>query len=219
MALLERAPLLEELASLLQASRRHGLLALVAGEAGVGKSVLVQHFSQTIVRSTTVLVGMCDPLSTPKPLGPLLDIAAAVGDELKRLVETDDRDTVFRGFLTALQRAIKPTVVVFEDIHWADEATLDLLRFLGRRITTTRTLLIATYRDDEVGPRHPLRVVLGDLATSGAVRRLTLFPYPKLPFAHSLREQPSIPQNCTGKRMAIHFSSPRYWPLVLKAFR
>ncbi|GGK22347.1 hypothetical protein GCM10008955_14820 [Deinococcus malanensis] len=65
-------------------------------------------------------------------------------------------------------------VVVFEDVHWADEATLDLLRFLGRRMDNAHALLIASFRDEEVGPRHPLRVVIGDLATSPATRRLML---------------------------------------------
>ena len=55
-------------------------------------------------------------------------------------------------------------VAVFEDVHWADEATLDLLGFLARRLTRCPTLLVLTYRDDELGPRHPLRLILGDLA-------------------------------------------------------
>jgi predicted ATPase/DNA-binding CsgD family transcriptional regulator len=177
MELLERTPQLTELAGHLEeASRRHGLLVLLGGEAGVGKSVFVQHFAQAAKETARVLIGMCDPLSTPRPLGPLLDIAAVMGTELERLIESDSREQVFRSFLATLQRAPRPTVAVFEDVHWADEATLDLLRFLGRRLHTTRTLLVATYRDDEVGPKHPLKKVIGDLATSGAVRRLTLSP-------------------------------------------
>ncbi|HLJ68067.1 MAG TPA: LuxR C-terminal-related transcriptional regulator, partial [Chloroflexota bacterium] len=68
----------------------------------------------------------------------------------------------------------RPTIVVFEDVHWADEATLDFLRFAGHRIGETTTLLVATYRDDEVGAIHPLRVLLGDLATCPDVRRLAV---------------------------------------------
>ena len=177
MDLLERAPLLEELSGFRQeASRHHGLLTLVAGEAGVGKSVFVRCFCQSVESSARVFIGMCDPLSTPKPLEPLLDIAAVMGGKLERLMETENRDAIFRGFLAALQHTKEPAVVVFEDVHWADEATLDLLRFLGRRLHTTHTLLVATYRDDEVGPKHPLRVVLGDLATSRIMRRLSLSP-------------------------------------------
>src|SRR3990170_7252552 len=79
---------------------------------------------------------------------------------------------IFGAFLGAVA---KPTLVVLEDLHWADEATLDFLRYVGRRIDRTHTLLIGSFRNDEVGPAHPLRVVLGDLATCGA-RRLMLQP-------------------------------------------
>src|SRR5436190_1402737 len=61
-------------------------------------------------------------------------------------------------------RAGRPIVFVVEDVHWADEATLDLLTFLGRRISDLAALLVITFRDDEIGPLHPLRVRLGDLA-------------------------------------------------------
>ena len=69
-----------------------------------------------------------------------------------------------------------PAVVVFEDVHWADEATLDLLRFLGRRIDRTSALLVCTYRDDELAANHPLAVMLGDLATCPAVHRCRVEP-------------------------------------------
>jgi len=64
-----------------------------------------------------------------------------------------------------LERGTTP-VLVIEDVHWADEATLDVLRLLGRRIESVRALVIATYRDDELGREHPLRVVVGALATA-----------------------------------------------------
>ena len=84
---------------------------------------------------------------------------------------------MFAAFLTELQS--KASLVVIEDAHWADEATLDLLKFLGRRVQRTCTLLIVTYRDDELGPQHPLRIVLGDLITSSAARRMSLSPLSK----------------------------------------
>jgi predicted ATPase len=149
---------------------------MVAGESGVGKTTLVQKFCRS-VREATVLVGACDPLSTPTPLGPLLDIADALGGELQQmLAELAPRQRVFSAFLAALGGGSRPWVVVFEDVHWADDATLDLLRSLARRMADRRVLLIATYREDEVGPRHPLRVVLSATATAGAVRRLQLRP-------------------------------------------
>jgi predicted ATPase len=67
-------------------------------------------------------------------------------------------------------------VVALEDLHWADEATIDLLSFVGRRLGRMPALLLATYRDNELGEDHPLRVVLGDLATQGAARRMQLPP-------------------------------------------
>ena len=175
--LLERAAHFERLGAVLRAaSAGHGTLMLLGGEAGVGKTALVRRFCRSVGGTVRVLEGACDALSTPRALGPLADIAAAVGGELERqLVNGGRRDEIFGTFLAELSRGPNPTLVVFEDVHWADEATLDLLRFLGRRLSGTRSVLIATYRDDEVGPSHPLRVVMGDLASS-AVARLTLVP-------------------------------------------
>ena len=77
---------------------------------------------------------------------------------------------------TELGGSLMPTLAVIEDAHWADEATLDLLRFLGRRLNAVRALLIVTYRNDEVGLKHPFRLLLGDLATTMTIRRLDLTP-------------------------------------------
>ncbi|MFC4453724.1 ATP-binding protein [Deinococcus sonorensis] len=178
MNLLERAPSLEKLLGWWrEAASGEGRLVLLAGEAGVGKTVFLREFIRRSERQAEVLVGACDPLATPRPLGPLLDIAGVLGGELERLLlETGRRDAVFRAFLSILSNARTVQIVVFEDVHWADEATLDLLRFLGRRLDRTRVLLVASYRDDEVGPTHPLRAVLGDLATCSSARRLLLSP-------------------------------------------
>ena len=176
--LLEREQNLVELGTMLdQASHGHGRLVLIGGEAGIGKSVLVRTFCQTRARSAHVLTGACDALSTPRPLGPLVDIARQTNGELRRLLATGARrEDVFDALLDVIAQAARPTILVFEDIHWADEATLDLLRFLPRRIGNLHVLLIATFRDDEMGPGHPLRVVFGDLATSQAVSRIMLGP-------------------------------------------
>ena len=82
---------------------------------------------------------------------------------------------IFSAVLEELRHR-PPVIAVLEDLHWADAATLDLVKFLGRRIRQVPALLVLTYRDDELGPRHPLRIVLGDLATSAAVRRIPLSP-------------------------------------------
>src|SRR3954447_221176 len=170
MTLLERRTELDVLEALLaRATSGGGHLVLVGGEAGVGKTALITHVSDRTRETARVLMGACDPLSTPRPLGPLLDITHAAGDELAQLVAADaPRHRLFAATLETLTLS-RPTLMVIEDAHWADEATLDLLRFLGRRIGGTRSLVLVTYRDDELGPAHPLRIVLGELATASRV--------------------------------------------------
>ena len=156
-----------------------GNLVLIGGEAGAGKTALIRTFAELVSDRASVYIGSCDALSTPQPLAPLLDIASDAGAELQSLFVADSapsRMELFRIFFDWLARSSRPTLLVFEDLHWADEATLDLLRFLGRRIRSTRTLLIGSYRDDEVGRFHPLRTTMGDLATAGSISRLRLAP-------------------------------------------
>lgn len=120
-------------------------------------------------------MGGCDALFTPRPLGPLHDIALQIRGNLLTLLEEEaSRATLFPAVFEEL-KSHPSTVVVFEDVHWADEATLDLLKFLGRRINKLNSLLVITYRDDEVLAEHPLRLVLGDLPRS-SVRRVRLPP-------------------------------------------
>ena len=174
MRLLERDRCLADLAEwLATAAECGGCIALVAGEAGIGKTSLLQEFASQ-QSDTRVLWGACDALFTPRPLAPLHDIARETQGPLSTALETGAaRDVIFSAALDDLERA--PALVVFEDVHWADEATLDLLKFLGRRIHRTRALLAVTYRDDEVGSRHPLRFVIGDLPRSN-MRRMPLAP-------------------------------------------
>ena len=176
MELLEREPFLAELdAALAEVSAGTGRLALVSGEAGIGKTSLIEAFTRSYQNKVRVLWGACDLLFTPTPLEPLRDIAAQIqGDLLQQLNSGTDRSTILSTFLGELQRAA--TIVVIEDAHWADEASLDFIKFLGRRIQRTQALLIITYRDDELDPRHPLRNVLGDLVSSHAARRISLHP-------------------------------------------
>lgn len=175
---LERELLLESLEAYLKgAAASQGQMVLLGGEAGIGKTTLIQHFCSAATPGARILLGACDPMSTPRPLGPLFDIASVVGGDLAAaLRRAERREVILDLFLTLLRAATSPTVVVFEDAHWADDATLDLLRFLGRRLSGTRALIIVTYRNDEVGPRHPLRTLIGDLASGGGVRRLALPP-------------------------------------------
>jgi DNA-binding CsgD family transcriptional regulator/tetratricopeptide (TPR) repeat protein len=174
MELLERDRYLAELAEWLCAVGEHGgCIALVGGEAGIGKTVLLQEFSKR-QRDVRVLWGACDALYTPRPLAPLHDIVRQIQGALPAAINSGaNRDVIFAATLDELERA--KSLVVFEDLHWADEATLDLLKYLGRRIRGTRTMLTVTYRDEEVGPRHPLRIVMGELSRA-STHRMTLAP-------------------------------------------
>jgi DNA-binding CsgD family transcriptional regulator/tetratricopeptide (TPR) repeat protein len=171
--LLERGPQLRALEGFLDAAASgRGSLALVGGEGGAGKSALTRHFCDSLTLRRTVLWGACDSLSAPRPLGPVADMASHFGPEVGRLLKEGDRPGVFNGILAELTSSKTTSILVFEDVHWADESTLDLIRFLGRRLRAVRALVIATFRDDELGPTQPLRVLLGDLATDSAVHRL-----------------------------------------------
>jgi len=160
--LLERADELEVLAAALAAvdETGRGKLALVRGEAGVGKTALVDSFTSS-VRAVRVLRAACEPLNTPSPLGPFLGIADAVGGELARVASAGPQPYALTAELVR-ELASGPAVVLIEDIHWADEATLDVVRLLTRRLESVPTLVIATYRDDELTRSHPLRALLGE---------------------------------------------------------
>jgi DNA-binding SARP family transcriptional activator/DNA-binding CsgD family transcriptional regulator/tetratricopeptide (TPR) repeat protein len=171
-ALVERASLLEALTALHDdALAGSGRLALVHGEAGVGKSALVRAWSAAAGSRARVLCGACDPLSSPRPLGPLVDVAPQLDPQVAELLRSGERDGLFEATLVSLE-AGGPTVLVIEDLHWADMSTLDLMRFLARRLGGTTTLVVATYRDEHLRPSDPLRVMLGDIASQSVVRRL-----------------------------------------------
>ena len=172
-----------------------GRLVLVGGEAGVGKTSLLRRFCDDQPRSVRVLSGSCDTLLTPRPLGPLFDIAAITGGELEALVSGSARP---HQVVAALVRELgedAPTVVVLEDMHWADGATLDALRLLGRRIDAVPALVAVSYRDDELDRMHPLRMVLGEL---GAATRSSACESSRC----RARPSPSLPTRTvsTGRR-------------------
>ncbi|HEV8193171.1 MAG TPA: AAA family ATPase, partial [Ktedonobacterales bacterium] len=175
--LLERDLFLQDLADLLHGvASGTGRCVLVSGEAGIGKSSLIERFAELEGGSARFVWGRCEALFTPRPLGPLHDIAQQLQDPIRELLEHEaSRATLFSAFLEALGNSATPTVAVIEDVHWADEATLDLLKFLGRRIQQVSVLLVITYRDDEIGPDHPLWFVLGDLPSRNT-KRLHLPP-------------------------------------------
>lgn len=149
-----------------------GGVCLVYGEAGIGKSSLCNAFLGGL-QAVRVLRGGCEALFSPRPLGPLYDFAGQLDATARGLMGLPEaRAELFVQVLESLQR--QPTVVVLEDLHWADAATLDLVKYLARRIQRTQVLLVLTYRDDELSDQHPLRLVLGDLQQS--VARVPLQP-------------------------------------------
>jgi DNA-binding CsgD family transcriptional regulator len=154
------AALAAALASIADSASGGGRIALVAGEAGIGKTSLLRAFATTRP-ADAVWWGGCDALGTPHPLAPLLDIAR---EHRPRFASRLDgpRPALFEAVLDDLRLPAEPLLVVIEDAHWADDATLDLLKYLGRRIDRTRALLAISFRDDEVTAAHPLRHVIGE---------------------------------------------------------
>jgi DNA-binding CsgD family transcriptional regulator len=176
--LLERDELLAELERMLEQARVGiGAMALIAGEAGAGKTTLIRALEERAGENTVVLHGHCDPLVTPRALSPLHDIAANREAGLSGLMSGElDLSEIFDTVMNKLRATLRPVLMVIEDIHWADEATLDLLRFVGRRVEGSKALVTCTYRDDEIGHDHPLRSTLGHLTPLASTRTLHIPP-------------------------------------------
>ncbi len=168
--LLERDLELRILAGLLaKADSSGGKVVLIRGEAGVGKSALVGEFTERVGDEVHVLFGTSDDMFTPQTFGPIWDIARREVS-LRGPLQNGDRRAVMEDLLDILSRGLRTTVLVIEDTHWADEASLDAIKYLGRRIASANGLLILTYRDSEVDYDHPLRQVIGDLPPRNLVR-------------------------------------------------
>jgi len=171
MELLERQTELEELTRLLhEAETGAGKVALVSGEAGAGKSALVESFARSS-GTARVFWGHCDALQTSRVLGPINEVVAGMSVLPEAARESSSsRELLFSRLFERVSPPNPLSIVVLEDLHWADEATLDFVRFLGRRIQRTRCLLIATHRDDELAPTHLLRSVLGEVTGQHTAR-------------------------------------------------
>lgn len=144
---------------------------LVEGEAGIGKTSLLQEFAAQAGDMAKVAWGWCEALVTARPLGPLQDMGRALDAKVAQLLEEGaPPDRLFPALFNMLQDAEEPTILIFEDVHWADNATMDLLRYLGRRISLMRALVVLSARSDELGPNHPLTYVLGDLPAATVTR-------------------------------------------------
>ena len=172
MELIERADLMASLdAEFENVKDGEGKCVLVTGEAGIGKTSLIKNLCGKKRTSCNIYVGTCDALFTPRPLAPLFDILLQMlGSTPKNINSINDRSELFTSFLSELEKQEKPSLIVFEDIHWADEATVDFIKFFARRITRFHCLFVLTYRDTEIHSQHPLRSVLGQLPTDSFVR-------------------------------------------------
>ncbi|WP_141842455.1 ATP-binding protein [Humibacillus xanthopallidus] len=172
MEVVERDPQIAQLRRAMRSVVRRGRVIAVTGEPGAGKTTLLRAVTSAS-ESTRVARGLCDPLATPRPLGPVRDVLAELGAALP-----DDGSTAPAevGARLAIALADQATTVVIEDAQWIDEASVDVLRFLARRVETLPTLLLLSYRADEIGPGHTLRPLLGDLARLEHATTITLSP-------------------------------------------
>jgi len=157
--------------ALASATAGHGRVALLSGEPGIGKTSLVRAFVDRHRDIGRTLWGICDDLSTPRAFGPLRDVAGEVGDDLaSALAEEAPPERLLDLVLAELTRPPTPVVLVIDDLHWADQATLDLVVFLARRIDSLHALLVLAYRPGEMGLDHPLLRTLGRIPAHVAVR-------------------------------------------------
>ncbi|MGD9959251.1 ATP-binding protein [Nocardioides sp.] len=173
MALLERDEQLRAAHGYLaEAAEGHGRLVYVAGEAGIGKTRFLEHLITDAPASTAV--GWCDGSATPPPLGPLVDMLPSLPPGV--WPSDASRQDVFARLLAALRDGAggKPYLLVVEDAHWADEATLDLVRHLARRIHHCRALVLVSYRPEDTASGDGLRMLLGDTASAMGTRRIDL---------------------------------------------
>ena len=156
-----------------------GHCILLSGEAGFGKSVLVKAFCKDQRDNCTIYQGACDDLFTPRPLAPLYDVLWQVNKERWPVAPTgEERSVLFADFFQELSTKKGRLLIVFEDIHWADEGTLDFIKFFVRRIDQLQCLFILTYRENEIHSQHPLRSVLGQLPPD-SFTKLVLTPLSK----------------------------------------
>jgi DNA-binding CsgD family transcriptional regulator len=173
--LCERGPVLAVLhGAVAAAAEGRGSAAVVTGEAGIGKTSVVRALRASLGHGVRVLAGACDDLLSPRALGPLREAAAGTSGPLAAALAGDQPDVV-PGATVAELMAWRPTVLIVEDLHWADDATLDVLGHVARRLAGLPAVLVLTFRDEEVPPAHPLRRVLGALAAA-PVHRLALPP-------------------------------------------
>ncbi|RUZ15047.1 helix-turn-helix transcriptional regulator [Mesorhizobium sp. M7A.F.Ca.CA.002.15.1.1] len=171
--LLERQTQLEQLDGLLaEAARGRGSVVALSGEAGAGKTALVEAFVAGAAKATRILRSACEDLSIPDPLGPLYDLAREAQWAMPQAIDArqGQRLPLFSGALDVFETRTQPTLLVIEDLHWADDATLDFVRFLGRRIANTHILVLLTARTDRSEGQARVRRALGEIPSGNVAR-------------------------------------------------
>jgi predicted ATPase len=171
--LLERQTQLEQLDGLLaEVARGRGRVTALAGEAGAGKTALVEAFLGRVGQGARIFRSACEDLSIPDPLGPLYDLARDARWALPQAIDNrqGQRLPLFSDALEVFETKAQPSLLVIEDLHWADDATLDFVRFLGRRISNTHILLLLTARNDRSEGQARVRRALGDIPASSVAR-------------------------------------------------
>lgn len=148
-------------------------MVLVCGESGSGKTTFVDRFLHSWAHAERIRWAACDPLPTPRPLGPFHDLAADFAESTREALSHGPFEICAAVFG---ELAAQPTILVIDDLHWADQATVDLLRLLLRRIGQTNSLVIGIVRDNEMSTTHPMRLLLGDVAQSRLATSITLPP-------------------------------------------
>lgn len=169
MELVERGEQLRDLLKTFESARMgRGRTVLVAGEPGIGKTSLLQSFVAELGDQARVFIGACDDLSTPRTLGPFRDMVRQHPLELGK--PDTDRDTLIDTLLELMRFSMRPAVVAIDDVQWADDASLDVIRYLTRRMSGLPAMLALSYRDDDLAAIHPLRRITGALTQADATR-------------------------------------------------
>jgi predicted ATPase/DNA-binding CsgD family transcriptional regulator len=165
--LLERESALGVLAEAREAAARgDGRVVVVIGEPGIGKTAVVTTFVRSLEDGARTFLGTCDDLSIPRPLGAIHDLVGTLSPALEDALAAGAAPyDVHRLLLAELALPPQPTVLVLEDVHWADEATLDVITLLARRIASLPVLLLLTCRDGEAPPGHPVHTAVSTNAS------------------------------------------------------
>ncbi|MFT6991180.1 MAG: DNA-binding CsgD family transcriptional regulator/tetratricopeptide (TPR) repeat protein [Paraglaciecola sp.] len=168
---LEREAAIRKITDGISKIAQSGKILLLSGEAGIGKTTLLEHVRMHADTSIDIHWSGCDPLFTPRPYAPIYDFAQVISpDLLTHLEKGAIPNMIFGRFFQAISKLAKPTILIIEDVHWADHASLDLLKYVARRISFVPCMLCLSYRDDEVAHDHPFNSVLALMPSAHTVR-------------------------------------------------